>query len=181
MKGRKLKVVRTRTDAAFATVYHEYAQTIGKNAWNARVPGWEMEDVRAEMQFCLWRAFKTFDSTHGTDFGVYFWTIWKTQRAFQIRKYNALKRAAAELPFTLEELAQIGPVMYLGPINADTDIFHDDELDDLSLAVWSLIGMGYQQVEIKEGLQISNRRYYSIVESWRTPHIYNWLTGKELE
>lgn len=176
IKGRKFHIVRTRTEAAFNDVYLDWEVQISKNAWTARVPGWEKEDVEAEMGYCLWVAFKTHDKTRQVDFGVHWWSIWLNHRATWIRSRNAMKRAAEELPYSQEELIAMSPIIYPGQLfGPPTETGIDDEL---AYAAWSLLALGYLPSEVQGALHLSNRRYYTIIDSWKTEGVYKWLTNQ---
>jgi hypothetical protein len=172
IRSKRYKIVRHRTERAFEEVYTDFEDTIHANAWNARVPGWNFEDVVAEMGFCLWQAYKRHDPGKGADLGQFFWHIWRDHRNMQIRAFNAQKRAAEELPFTLDELAHLCPVVYPAQLMPPPHIPIDD---DVAHAVWSMIGEGYPAVEIQSALHLPRRKYDSLVRSWRTDTVERWL------
>lgn len=172
--GRKLRIVRRRTHANFVPFYSEWEQTIRANAYRARVPGWDREDVEAEMAYSLWVAYKTHDASKQTDFGVFFWSIWNNRRKNQIRWYNAQKRAAEELPFSHEELIAMSPIIYPGQL-VEVPAEVTGELANL---VWSLIGLGYTMTEVKAALHLNNHRYYAIIQAFATASVHDWLTNQ---
>lgn len=183
MKGRKLKIVRSRTSKAFCQVYLDHLETVEKNAWRQRVPGMDRDDVVAEMSYCLWLAFKKFDRRYKPDdekcmaaFGVFWWSIWLNRRIDHIRRYNAEKRAADELPFSPDELVAMSPVVYPGQLICPPS--EANITDTQSHIAWSLLALGYLPQEVRATLHISNRRYYELIGSWRTKEVYEWLTNQ---
>lgn len=180
MKGRKLRIVRTRTHTNFRPVYYDWLDTIAKNSWRQRVPGWNREDIQAEMTYCLWVAYRTHDRTKQPDFGVFFWSVWLNHRTDQIRWYNRQKRAAEELPFTHDELIALSPVIFPGQLvfTPEEVTNGEDEPDEIARVAWSLLAFGYLPSEVQAALHLNNHRYYAIIDSWRTDAVYDWLTGQ---
>jgi len=174
MKGRKLRIVRKRTGAVFTNVYHERLEDIDKLAWRARIPGMDRDDVRSEMAYCLWVAWRKFDQTQCTDLGVYWWSVWLNHRANWIRSYNAQKRAAKELPFSHDELIAMAPLTYPGQLVEPPD----DVDDNISHTAWAMLALGYLPGEVQEALGLSNRRYYTLIDSWKTSNVHDWLTNQ---
>jgi DNA-directed RNA polymerase specialized sigma24 family protein len=170
----RYRIVRRRTEAAFTEVYNQWASQIGKLAWNQRVPGWDREDVTAELEYSLWVAFQTFDGAKGIDFGAYFYAIYKKRRAMQIRSFNRQKRAAEEVPFSHDELIAMSPIVYPSNVWIDKHVV-DDEEQELAPVVWAMLSLGYLPSEVKVSLHLSNRRYYNIIESLQTESVYDWL------
>lgn len=169
---RRLRIIRTRTEDAFGDVYNEWLPVIQRNARKQFVKGWNHEDIEAMMLYCLWVAFKKHTPSRG-DFGVYFWSIWLTERRQQARRYRALKRAAIELPFTYEELVALNPIVYPGMLLPTPEkVVIDEKLGEM---VWILLAIGYLPGEVKEILGLSNRRYYALIEAWRTPALKKTL------
>lgn len=174
-RKRRRPIVRRRNAQAFIEVYYRHLEEVRKNSYHQRVPGWTREDVEAEMCFCIWLAFKQYSTSETRDFGVFWWTIWQRHRVDQIRRFNAEKRAAAELPFDHDMLMALNPVAFPSMQHVDLpDCIEEGEAQD----VWCLLAMGYRPTEVKDHLHMSNRRYYALIESWQTPEIHDWLLNQ---
>ncbi len=179
MRGRKLRIVRRRTATAFVPVYEAFEQVIRRTSYSSRTPGMDRDDIAAEMAYCLWVAYRRFDSTMGDfepggAFHSFWWSIWLNHRVSWIRRYNADKRAAAELPFTHDELMAMSPVVYPGQLLAPPDI----EDDEIAHCAWSLLALGYLPTEVRDALHLNNHKYYAMIDSWKTATVHDWLTGQ---
>lgn len=171
IKGRRYKIVKRRTEQAFVDLYRERHDDACALAWNARVPGWTTEDVEAELMFCLWIAFRKFDPSRHPDIGVYWWSIWLNHRASHVRRWNAQKRAAAELPFDPHELIQMCPTMVPDHLlDPPPDIN-----DETAKVAWALLSLGYIPSEVQAHLGLNNRRYYALIDSLRRDDVHDWL------
>jgi hypothetical protein len=104
----------------------------------------------------------------------FWWSIWLNHRVSWIRRYNADKRAAAELPFTHDELMAMSPVVYPGQLLAPPDI----EDDEIAHCAWSLLALGYLPTEVRDALHLNNHKYYAMIDSWKTATVHDWLTGQ---
>jgi DNA-directed RNA polymerase specialized sigma24 family protein len=141
------------------------------------VPGMTDEDVGQEMS-ALYVKLQNMQGKNPDE--GYFWQSWKNLRIDLMRKAHATSDKTVLMP-----LSEI--VLYLDP-EAPASMyerisrigFPRDFYSELEHAVWNLSAMGYTQTEIRKLLDVSLRRYYSVIHGLRDPKIYNLLTDKEL-
>lgn len=155
----------------FAEVLSDRAEELARLSYTQKVPGLEREDVHQELVATLWKAWTTYTPESGTTLGQWWWVVWIRRKADLIEAFFARKNRFTTAPFTddhLESLAvQIGDSME--PLVSVSDLCPSDE--PTAVALWVLLAAGFTNVEIRNLLGISVRRFYSIVDTWRTAEV----------
>lgn len=142
----------------FEAVYRENEVELRRIARNAWMPGMDADDIYSELLVCLWKATTTYDAGSETKFQSYWWSLWLNRRKDLLRAYYAQRRGDA-IPFP--ELPD--KVVTENP-------FPSIRLDRWEeQAVWMLLGYGFTATEIQA--LVPRRRYYQIIQSWRTPDV----------
>lgn len=151
----------------FVEAYEQHREQIGRHARTVFVPGLESEDVASEMTVCLWNACKNYTPGKG-QFAPYWWSLWLNRKADIIRSWNAEKRVH---PIPVETLPETGYGEALFPMPPA-------ESDHLGCKVWLDIAVGYSPTEVRRKHHLSARRYYSLIESWRTDEVRRSLLSR---
>lgn len=133
-----------------------------------RVPGLEPEDVANEMLSVLWKAATTYQPDRGA-FGVYWWSSWLNRRNDLLSAFSARKRPPVVPVANVPEVP--GPEYHPFPMPPEgTGI--------LAQEVWGAIAYGETTTQIRRDLELSKRRYYSIIKSWHTDEVRRDLKGQ---
>jgi hypothetical protein len=156
----------------FAAVLQVRQQRIAKHANTQRVPGLAPDDVAQELTACLWRAFTTFTGEYSESrFNKYWWSIWLNRKADLIDHFFAGKRAAEITHLEPEELEALAPLVTV------RDVVPCPSSDPVARAAWFMLQEGYQAQEVRKVLEISLRKFYGIIASWRCPEVRELLVG----
>lgn len=147
----------------FSEVYEKFESDIRVTALSQRVPGLDYDDIVSEMVACLWKAWATFKE--GTvRFAAYWWSIWLNRRSDLTAQANAFKRPKQVLLSDLTILPQHGYSMARWPDPpAGTT--------ELEQRVWDLLASGEPRSVVLEETGMSKRRYYDIINGWRTEEV----------
>lgn len=151
----------------FSEVYREFASDIRVTALSQRVPTLDYDDIVSEMTACLWKAWLTY-SPCGTSFGAYWWSVWLNRRSDLTAQANAFKRPKHVLLSDLSILPQQGYSMARWP-DAPTGS------GELERTVWDLLASGEPVNKVMERTGISRRRYYDIINGWRSQEVERHL------
>lgn len=152
----------------------EFDGFITAHAWKTRVPGLDAEDVAQEMRIAYLLAWRSFDERLGLRFEQYAWAVWMNRRGKLFRAFFTDKRAAdaKAVSYTLEELEAFCPLFVPSELAEEPP----PSFQPLARWVWRMLAYGYTRAEIMEALSISKRKYYAIIESFRTWEVEVMLT-----
>lgn len=149
----------------FYAALRVYGPQIDRLAHRVYIPGMDYDDVRAEMQFSLWRASTTYDLDGDVPFGAYWWKVWENRR-------NDL---------TAKALARKRPVTVPTNSHKDRPYWMPERLDPppgtspIGSLVWRLLATGETGTEARSLTALSKRAYYDLIRSWRTQEVRDTL------
>lgn len=152
----------------FSEVYKKYAPDIRITALSQSVPLLDYDDIVSEMLACLWKAWLTYKDGV-TTFGAYWWSLWLNRRSDLTSQANAYKRPKHVLLSDLGILPkQPGYTMARWPDPpAGTG--------ELETVVWHLLASGEPRSAVIERTGVSKRRYYDIIDGWRSEEVQKRL------
>lgn len=159
---------------SFDAVAVRMRSKVKRHARNQRVPGMDHEDVESEMLLCLWKAWTTFDPDEGLLLEQWWWAIWINRKAGLIETYFAKKRITNTVPMTQHEIIDL--LDSLSPLLQPGDFPECPSSDPVARTVWHLLASGYTGVEIRQLTEMGWRRFYRIIEGWRTGEVKAALT-----
>lgn len=139
---------------------------ITKLAYTQKVPGLTADEVAQELSTALWKAWKTYDPTQGLTLGQWWWVIWIRHKATLIEAF--FRNKVEQVPMTPQELAALAPVVL------PNDLIPCPSTDDTAKRVWGLLAQGFQITEVRA--MVGKRRFYQIIDQWRTPEVQALLT-----
>lgn len=140
-----------------------------------RVPGLLPDDVAQEMRAALLKAIRTYDEDSGLSIGQYWWAVWTRAKANLLKAHFAKKRPEliptddADLSNLVDELWPLLPADF-GRV--DIPCPTTDETDN---RCWKMLAAGFTGKEIRTILQISTRRWYAMIEVWKTNETHTLL------
>lgn len=151
----------------FSEVYERYSSDIRITALSQRVPGLDHDDIVSEMEACLWKAWLTYTPSP-TSFGSYWWSIWLNRRNDLTTLANRLKRPRHVLVSDVSILGEQPYAMqhWPEPPRGTTE---------LERRVWDLLASGEPRSVVLEETGVSKRRYYDIIDRWRTREVEKLL------
>lgn len=152
---------------------------IAVTARGQRVPGLTVSEVEAEMWECLWRAHETFNKKSGLTVEQYWWAIWQNRKinliAYHFRQKRDRSREVLTDPVVLMDSETM---MALHPLVTIDDVLiplSEDE-DPMAVHVWRLLATGSTRMDVLDICEISKRRFYTIVDTWRTDNMKEYLS-----
>src|SRR5574343_1155103 len=157
----------------FAAEYARRKNEIDRLAHTQRVPGLDRDEVRAELLQALWRAFQAYDPGKGTTLGQLWWAVWMNRKVDLIAAFFAAKSpgpytTTTDADFWTEVLDTMHPFIDLADLCPSTD--------RTERAVWALLCQGFTGIEVRSVLGLSVRRFYAIIDRWRTPEVWSLLS-----
>jgi hypothetical protein len=157
-------------DALFSDEQARRRSEIHRLSYTQRVPGLDPEDVEEELTVALWRACTSYDPDSGATLGQWWWSLWMNRKADLIDGYFRKKRLHPA-PMDPEEV--VGLVDALSPLlrTGDLPIPHCPCEGTTERRVWVLLALGYPGQEVRKVLSISRRRFYTIIDGWKTPEV----------
>lgn len=147
----------------FEATYEAFKDQIARLSCVQRIPEMEPEDVENEMTVMLWKAVDTHDDAKGP-FGTYWWSLWLNRRSDLSKSYYAVKRVHGLPTGTVPDQSYAQKVFPLPP-----------KTDALGRRVWGAIANGDTTAEVRRDQELSRRRFYQLIHSWRTEEIRRML------
>jgi DNA-directed RNA polymerase specialized sigma24 family protein len=147
----------------FDVVHQAYANEIQRLAYRQQVPGMDPDDVANEMLIVLWKASRSFKAEQGS-FGTYWWSLWLNRRSDIAEAYHARKRVKAIPTGTVPDTVVYDPLPLLPPTS-----------DPVEAMVWRLLAAGETGQDTRVLTEMSRRRYYDLLASWRTEEVRDGL------
>ncbi len=125
-----------------------------------RLPGLSKEEVQAEIELALYRAWRTYKEDGGATFDGWFYRTWVTHRINLLERYyakkNQLVATAADLDDMIEEVgASFGIVIPACP------------LEGRAKQVWTMLADGYLFNEIQAALGIGRKTFEATMRTLR--------------
>lgn len=158
----------------FEEVYEHFAGKIRRWAYQY-VPGYTYEEVVAEMEQVLWKAWRTWDTDkagpmrmearNGGGIGGYFHLLWTHRKADIIEESFRRRRLDVNAIGGGEELSALADSYGL---TIDVDGIPLCPLEDVTACkVWKKLAQGYTGVEIRESLRLSKKMWTEIMQVFR--------------
>lgn len=158
----------------FAITLESKQREINRLANVQKIPGMTYDDVRAELQEVLWKAWSTYDPKVGTTLGQYWWQLWIRRKGDLIAAFFAQHRPERVTDAVdVAVLAEVADAM--SPFLSLSDLCPSKE--PIDRAVWVLLCHGFRGTEIRKMLHLSWRKFYKIIESWKTDEVRSLLAG----
>jgi DNA-directed RNA polymerase specialized sigma24 family protein len=150
----------------FDAALRQYGGEIRRIAHRQVLPGMDADDIASEMTIVLWKACSTYDKSTSTPFGTYWWSMWKNRRSDLNESYYAKKRARTVPVERVPETTYSDSFPLLPPTR-----------DPVEAMVWRLLAEGESGKDVRMLTEMSRRRYYDLIASWRTDDIRDALLG----
>lgn len=152
----------------FTAAFGLYRDEINLLSTRQGIPGMDADDVANEMLVCLWKACQTYDPQHGITFGAYWWSVWTNRKINLLASYHAPSRPRAVLvpdPAVLDRRTCDVRLPPEPPAGASS----------LERVVWELLASGERGTSVRTLTEMSKRRYYDLLRTWRTDEVRDSL------
>lgn len=169
MMARRKRRLPPHPVESFDSLFDRMKPIIVGYSFNKRVFGMTPDEVQSEMFQCLWDAWHTFDpDIPDQTMTKRFWAMWQHRHVDLIRynmaKFRGRNRESTFSAYDLspEDIEALAPLFHM------EDIPECPSADPEARNVWTLIAFGCNWADVVELLGISKRRYYTLVNGWRS-------------
>lgn len=151
-------------EVTFDELHAEFIDQIEK--WSGqRVPGLSREEVQVEIEFSLWKAFRSYDADHGVVFDTYWYRVWMNHKGHLIEAFFRNKRRLST-PMSPDDLATLA-IAYDLP----EALTPPPAVDRLSQRIWLMLAAGMPKNEVTKLLGLTRYRFDQILDALRTPEV----------